>query len=86
MILNKNLSSKLIIFVKIKPCPLSHSNSTGLFGVKVLFPLTFQTVFTKGKLTFPSPPIDQPDSTKYSFENFLGFKKVTLSSPFKVFL
>ena len=86
VILNKNLLSKSIFFVKIKPSPLSHSIVTGLFGVSVLFPLTFQTVSLKGNFIFSLPPDAQPVSIKYSSEEFFGFKKTTLSSVFKVLL
>ena len=86
VILNKNLSSNSIFFVKIKPSLLSHSIVTGLFGVSVLFPLTFQIVSPRGNFIFSFPPEAQPVSIKYSSEEFFGFKKATLFSPFKVSL
>ena len=86
VILNKNFPSKSIFFVKIKPSPLSHSTVTGLFGVKVLFPFTFQIVSFKGSFIFSLPPEAHPVSIKYSSEEFLGFKKTTLFSPSKVSL
>ena len=86
VILNKNFSSNSIFFLKIKPSPLFHSIVTGLFGVSVLFPLTFQIVSPSGNFIFSFPPDAQPVSIKYSSEEFFGFKKITLFSPFKVSL
>ena len=77
LIVNKNLSSNSIFFVKINPSLLFHSSVIGLPGVKILFPLTFQIVLSNGNLTLSFPPEAHPVSIKYSFVEFFGFKKVT---------
>ena len=72
--------------MKIKPSPLSHSIVTGLLGVRVLFPFTFQIESLTGNFILSSPLDAQPVSIKYSLEELLGFKKITLLSPSKVSL